>query len=481
MNDSSPPAPDAQRLEEMVAYLDGELTSDESARVEQRLAADEKYRLELQGIERAWTALDQLPLTKVDDNFSKTTMEMVVHQAQQDIDHRTRALPVVRRRNGTTLLGIAVVAMTVGIVAARQIRSDPNADLVRDLAVINRVDVYTQFEEVEFLRQLQPHVHLLKAGIEGLSHDPATSTPPPDNLGDTEAQHRAWLENLDAYQQTTVRARYNRFRSLPADEQHRLRALHREIVTSQDAQSLQDTVVLYGQWLANLPPARQFELRSLPLAQRVDTIASLAAEMQEDAALTLTEQQLRAVFRAVREPMPRLLKEIEDELRRADHRGIPRERSENQLRYAMILQAATGRGPAGEIYQAVLAALPPESAKAFELLAPERRRERLQGWIRQATVLRGEVSRQELERFFAEELDPSVREELLLLPPGEMEDALKRLYRKEPEAGWGGWGRRARGSDRPRDRLRPPGPNGPNGPFRDGPPLPPPPPRRGGP
>ena len=57
-----PPSSDdhLQHLEEIVAYLDGELSAEESARVEQRLASDESYRQQLQSIERAWLALDQL-------------------------------------------------------------------------------------------------------------------------------------------------------------------------------------------------------------------------------------------------------------------------------------------------------------------------------------------------------------------------------------------------------------------------------------
>ena len=63
-----------QQLEEIVAYLDGELSSEESARVERRLASDEAYRQQLQGIDRAWHALDDLPMATVDDRFSRTTL-----------------------------------------------------------------------------------------------------------------------------------------------------------------------------------------------------------------------------------------------------------------------------------------------------------------------------------------------------------------------------------------------------------------------
>jgi hypothetical protein len=93
-------------------------------------------------------------------------------------------------------------------------------------------------------------------------------------------------------------------------------------------------------------------------------------------------------------------------------------------------------------------------------------------WRRQAEALQGQVSEQELERFFAEELDTETRTQLLSLPPGEMQQSLRRLYRRQPgrefegPAAWGRWpGREGRGPAGPRqwDRDGPP-------PWQQGPP-----------
>src|SRR5262245_30531312 len=103
-----PPSHDSaeQQLEEIVAYLDGELSGDESARVERRLASDEDYRQQLQSVERAWTALDDLPMATVDDRFSRTTLGMVVEAAAEELRAKTRALPIARRRRwAATLFG----------------------------------------------------------------------------------------------------------------------------------------------------------------------------------------------------------------------------------------------------------------------------------------------------------------------------------------------------------------------------------------
>jgi hypothetical protein len=67
--------------------------------VERRLASDESYRQQLQGVERAWKALDELPLPVVDDQFSRTTMQLAVQAAVAEVQEKTAALPIQRRRS----------------------------------------------------------------------------------------------------------------------------------------------------------------------------------------------------------------------------------------------------------------------------------------------------------------------------------------------------------------------------------------------
>jgi hypothetical protein len=81
-------------------------------------------------------------------------------------------------------------------------------------------------------------------------------------------------------------------------------------------------------------------------------------------------------------------------------------------------------------YQAVLAALPQRTRVPFDQLPRRDKVERFLTWMRQYAASLGEVSQQDLERFFAEELDVRTRAALLSLPPGEMEQALRWHYRQ---------------------------------------------------
>jgi hypothetical protein len=422
------------QLEEIVAYLDGELSGEESAHVERRLAADEDYRQQLQGIDRAWHALDDLPMATVDDRFSRTTLTMVVEDAAKDIEARTRALPVVRRRRWLATLFGAAAAAALGFVVFRLAWPNPNQMLAADLAVIDNVDIYSQFQDVDFLRTLHTKLGDDLANLSGDARDldarrehfAAISTP---------QGGREWLGTLNDEQRANLRAKFNRFRDLGIGEQGRLRKLHDDVVAAGDADQLERTMLAYQQWLSGLPPVRQFELRNIADANdRVELINRWAGEMRDDALLTLDDKQLERFFNEIREPMNELRESVLRGERR-DNRGGDKARfgallGERFQRWRRELKEQfDDRGRPRRFNDAVLAALPEESREQFAGLSPDAKVERFLTWMRQHTVCQGEVTRDELEQFFSDELDPEMQEQLLSLPPGEMEKRLRQMYR----------------------------------------------------
>src|SRR5262245_38076124 len=148
------PQPDNSATEELVAYLDGELTFDASRRVERRLATDEDYRRELSALDQAWSALEELPQATVKDDFAHTTIEMVTVAAKRDLIEQTAALETKRRRS-TILAAAGCAALAVAaFVAGRMLLPNENHALISDLPVIAQLDVLTQVDNIEFLRSL---------------------------------------------------------------------------------------------------------------------------------------------------------------------------------------------------------------------------------------------------------------------------------------------------------------------------------------
>ena len=141
--------------DELTAYLDGELSPEERAAVEKRLAEDEAFRQRMQRMEDAWAMLDALPRTEADVSFTQSTVEMVALAAREDVAAAEQA----NRRNrwiGGIATSLAImVAGLVGYGVVDRITSAENDQLVRDLPVIENVELYRHIDDIEFLRQLE--------------------------------------------------------------------------------------------------------------------------------------------------------------------------------------------------------------------------------------------------------------------------------------------------------------------------------------
>ena len=291
--------PSQQQLERIVAYLDGELSAEESAQVEQQLAADNDFRRELQGAERAWQALDELPMTHVGDDFSRTTMEMVVDAARQDVEARTIAMPVQRRKRRAATALLATMAVLLGALMVRVVGNGPNRRLVADLPVIHNVDIYSQFQSAAFLRELQQQLgdDLDTSDVEAAEFE--------IRLEDFQrvssiADRERWLEALTSDQQVTLRAKFNRFRDLSPQQQDELRALHKEIDTDPDRESLLQTMFRYQLWLNELPSSEQYRIRKIPASDRAGNVAIRIKQDAKEQQFQLTPDQLQQLYSAVR-------------------------------------------------------------------------------------------------------------------------------------------------------------------------------------
>jgi len=150
--------PDEER-DELVAFLDGELTEADAHKVEAKLNVDPSARAEADALRRTWDLLDFLPRPEPSPNFTHRTLERVgpVRKTQ----------PVPRRPHlRVAVAGLAWAASLVVAVAGGYTgtslflnRGATERDLVRDLRVIENKRLYELGEDMDFLRDLdQPDV-----------------------------------------------------------------------------------------------------------------------------------------------------------------------------------------------------------------------------------------------------------------------------------------------------------------------------------
>jgi len=140
--------------EQLVAYLDGELSPEESRRVEALLASDGSVRLALQGLQRSWELLDQLAPEPVDGAFTRSTMEMVAVAAADEVGRSQAALPRLRRRRWLLGVGAVAAAGLAGFALGWLWWPDPNRALLADLPVLEHFDEYRQVQDFRFLKGL---------------------------------------------------------------------------------------------------------------------------------------------------------------------------------------------------------------------------------------------------------------------------------------------------------------------------------------
>jgi len=154
MNTENPSLESNAIDEELVAYLDGELSRDQAAKIERRMADDPKYAARLNQLQRAWDLLDTLNRTEADDDFVHSTVEMVAVHAVEEA--KTQKVRIVRRRN-FAWVAIAILVFAVSGVTYFAIRhrlERPNRELVQNLPLIERVDDYQNIDNLEFVKQL---------------------------------------------------------------------------------------------------------------------------------------------------------------------------------------------------------------------------------------------------------------------------------------------------------------------------------------
>jgi anti-sigma factor RsiW len=138
----------------LVAYLDGKLDANAAREIAERLAKDDALRARVNRLAQAWALLDELPRAKIDESFTRSTIELVAVAAeadvQRDISRRQRWQWVA----GISAAGALAVATGVGFWVTNQMLPDPNRQLVQDLPIIEEMDLYQQIGSIEYLEQL---------------------------------------------------------------------------------------------------------------------------------------------------------------------------------------------------------------------------------------------------------------------------------------------------------------------------------------
>ncbi|HWL10672.1 MAG TPA: hypothetical protein VNQ76_19855 [Planctomicrobium sp.] len=148
--------------ENLAAYLDGELDEDGTRRIESVLTASEVARNDVDVLARTYEMLDLLPRPQITQDFTERTLASArLREHRKPISQQAWFLTAQR----IGVLGLWGIAMLITGMAGYSItnRWIPRQDdvLLKQLPMIQNLDVYAESGSIEFLQELSSQKQLL--------------------------------------------------------------------------------------------------------------------------------------------------------------------------------------------------------------------------------------------------------------------------------------------------------------------------------
>jgi len=146
----------ADQRDNLVAYLDGELPESETRHIDQVLARSEVARHEVEALARTWELLDALPKLHATPEFTqKTITNLRLAEVSTPVTEQPWFLALQKTSLAALWLTTVAFSFWLGFTITRDWVPNPSEELLEDLPVVERLHLYQDVQDVEFLRQLR--------------------------------------------------------------------------------------------------------------------------------------------------------------------------------------------------------------------------------------------------------------------------------------------------------------------------------------
>ena len=257
----------------LTAYLDGELLSEERSRLQERLMDEPALRGRLAELQKAWDLLDELPDTPVNQEFTKSTLELVVTRSQLEATEETSLLPSRSFRLSGPSLWIVLMAacsslgLLFGMAASwraerlerRQLPAVANLPGLKIIETFSALEDFATEEDIELATE---QIQVLKSRIlEGI----------PNRLD----ERQDWVSELSPEKQAILWSRRRDFDRLEQAEKSRIINLVTQIQKAKESDWLQKAITVAGVIYENQSDEERQSLRMLAPEARVDRLRTL--------------------------------------------------------------------------------------------------------------------------------------------------------------------------------------------------------------
>ena len=264
-SESEQPEPfEFEVIEELTAYLDGELDDTAMQAVEQRLSTDTVYREELQSLQKTWDLLDAIPQTEPNASFTKTTMELVVSEAisQSRGQKRFNWIRLIR----TALLILVPATLFVSAVwITRNSQSQDDRTLVNHLSTIDNQYRFNVFpNEIAFLEQLNQHgLFSGDSFIEQETIENDSVVTDNNHLVPVSSDDRErFIESLDVEKKVELQEKFNAFTNLSDKRRDQRVEFDQQIQSHPDREELIHSLHAYYDWFQDLDVSEKTDLKT---------------------------------------------------------------------------------------------------------------------------------------------------------------------------------------------------------------------------
>ncbi|QDS89369.1 hypothetical protein EC9_35680 [Rosistilla ulvae] len=289
--------------EQLVAYLDGELEDDQRAALEERLMEDPDCKRRLRSLQQTFDMLDELPRTTVNNDFARTTVEMIAVSASQEFEIVKQRRPWKLSAAAVGLLFTTAVTFIVGGVIVRGYQQEQQRELVEGLAVAEHLRAYSQIKsdsDLKFFASLaeqpawQEHISISR----DLEELPVRSVE--GRLAAVaEPERTTQLAEMPADLKRDLQLQYEQLVAQPLQRQTELKDYVRQIEARDDADRLTETLVSYVDWLDTLSPPKQTELQSAAATERLRLVTATIQETRRGDHEQLTAEDLDQLYAAL--------------------------------------------------------------------------------------------------------------------------------------------------------------------------------------
>ncbi len=148
----------------LVAYLDGELPEPATKEIDQVLSKSPAVRHDVEMLARTWDLLDELPRLSSGEDFTARTLAVVKNEEAPKpllpASWMERLKSQQLRRAGIVLIWLAALGASAfaGYTVTSNWIPDPSEDLLRNLEVVEKLDLYRNVETPEFLKKLDEKI-----------------------------------------------------------------------------------------------------------------------------------------------------------------------------------------------------------------------------------------------------------------------------------------------------------------------------------